>query len=284
MKERHYILIIGANGKTGSRIASRLEQLNYPVRRAGRSRNGLTEGISLVHFDWYDSATFTDALQQVRAVYMVAPLLDLNPAGVMVPFIKEAVQRGVQRFVLLSSASIPEGGQLMGQVHQALREFAPEWAVLQPSYFMENFTEGQHKDTIRLENTIYSAAGDGKIGFVSADDIAEVGVRALTDPHPHNRGLVITGPESLTYGDVALKISAATGRNVQHISLTEEELQARMISLGMSVDYAVMMSGLDTNIRENGTEDQVADTVRQVTGHSPIDLDSFIQSHKSVWI
>jgi festuclavine dehydrogenase len=55
---------------------------------------------------------------------------------------------------------------------------------------------------IKNENKIYSAAGDGKIPFVSADDIARVAFRALTDKKPHNTEHIILGPELLTYDQV----------------------------------------------------------------------------------
>ncbi|MFK4435368.1 hypothetical protein ABIA61_000704 [Paenibacillus sp. RC21] len=94
---------------------------------------------------------------------------------------------------------------------------------------MQNFTEGQHVSTIKNIGTIYSATGDGRVGFVSADDIAEVGVRALIDDKPHNTAHVITGPHSLTYGEVAQLISHVIGKTIQHISLSDEELKVGMI-------------------------------------------------------
>lgn len=66
----------------------------------------------------------------------------------------------------------------------------------------ENFSELQHRGSIAADNKIYSAAQDGKIPFVSAEDIAAVASRALTDPVPHNTDHVILGPELLTYDDV----------------------------------------------------------------------------------
>lgn len=60
----------------------------------------------------------------------------------MIPFIKEALWSGVKRFVLLGSASVDEDRPVFGKAHQSLKELAPEWTVLQSSYFMDKFTEG----------------------------------------------------------------------------------------------------------------------------------------------
>ncbi|WP_235332236.1 SDR family oxidoreductase [Paenibacillus terrae] len=141
--DRHqYSVDYRASGKTGSRIAARLTQLQHPVRLAGRSNSTNLPGSEHVHFDWYDESTHTKALTNVDKVYLVVPVLDVNPAKVMIPFIEKSIHEGVKRFVLLGSASVPADGPVFGPVHQALSNLAPEWTVLQPSYFMQNFTEG----------------------------------------------------------------------------------------------------------------------------------------------
>ncbi len=81
----------------------------------------------------------------------------------------------------------------MGAVHRALPGLFEEWAVLRPSWFMQNFTGTHaHAVSVREDGTILTAAGSGRVGFVDADDIAAVAVRALTDdaapcedPDPH---------------------------------------------------------------------------------------------------
>lgn len=48
-----------------------------------------------------------------------------------------------------------------------------------------------------------SAAADGRIPWVSVDDIADVAFAALTDEKSHNRDHIIVGPELLTYDGVS---------------------------------------------------------------------------------
>lgn len=62
----------------------------------------------------------------------------------------------------------------------------------------ENFCEAPRMK----QDKIYSATGDGKVPFVSADDIARVAFHALTDDEPHNTDHLVLGPELLSYGDV----------------------------------------------------------------------------------
>ncbi|UUZ79802.1 NmrA family NAD(P)-binding protein [Paenibacillus sp. P26] len=282
MENNGNILITGASGKTGSRIARRLVQLGYPVLTAGRGIPRI-DSAEHVHFDWNDRTTFGPALSRTDRVYLVAPIAVMDPSRVMLPFLETALEAGVKRFVLLSSASVPEDGPVFGPVHQAIRQLAPEWTVLRPSYFMQNFTEGQHAGTMNREGILVTATGEGRIGFVHADDIAEVGVRALIDEQPHNTEHLITGPEALSYGEAAAIIGAATGRPIRHVHVDSKRLAEDLTRLGLPGDYASFLAGLDDAIRTEGTEDLVTDTVERVTGHPPVSLAEFAASHAAAW-
>ncbi|AIQ71718.1 oxidoreductase [Paenibacillus graminis] len=278
-----HILLTGGQGKTSSRIAQLLHGQGYLIRRAGRSisKPGNEQVGEHAPFDWFDDSNHDDLLQDVHAVYLVAPA-SMHPEEVMIPFIRRALDASVRRFVLLSSASIPENGPVFGPVHRYLREHAPEWAVLRPSYFMQNLTDARHGhgQSLRQSGHLYTAAGDGKIGFVDADDIAAVGFHALTDKEPHNRELIITGPESLTYDDVAGVIRSVTGLNAKHIRVTPEQLTERHKAAGLPESYAEYLAGMDVRIRLEGMEDQVTDTVLRVTGREPRSLEQFILEHR----
>lgn len=275
------ILITGGQGKTSSRLAQLLINQGYSIRTAGRSPSNMENALAdHVRFDWYDDSTHDAALQGIGAVYLVAPT-GMHPDKVMIPLIRKALGASVRRFVLLSSASVTEYGPVFGPVHQYLKEHAPEWAVLRPSYFMQNFTEAGHGHTIRRQGEIITAAGDGKIGFVDAGDISAVAFHALTGKEPHNTEHIITGPESLSYDEAAAVISRVTGLAVKHSRITEEQLAQSLTAAGVPNDYAEFLADLDRRIRVEGVEDQVTDTVLRVTGRNPRSLEDFIRSHRS---
>ena len=68
---------------------------------------------------------------------------------------------------------------------------------------MQNFSEAQHLAPIRGEGKVYSATGNGKVPFVSTEDIARVAQRLLLDEKPHNADYIVLGPELLSYDDVS---------------------------------------------------------------------------------
>ncbi|MFD3943909.1 NAD(P)H-binding protein [Streptomyces sp. NPDC058579] len=257
-------LVIGATGTTGSRTCAQLTAAGHAVRAASR-RGTPVAGAEPVRFDWYDPASHADALDAAERVYVIPPVGDPDPAGVVLPFLRRARAAGVRRAVLLSSSAIPEGGPAVGQVHKALPGIFDEWAVLRPSWFMQNFTgDHVHAQSIRTDGVISTATGTGRVGFVDAEDIAAVAVRALTDVHAPDTDLVLTGPEALGYEDIAMIVAEVTGRAVAHRPLSHAELRERLTAF-MPEEFATMLADMDRAIAQ-GAEDRVTDTVLRVTG------------------
>ncbi|MGE7437271.1 NAD(P)H-binding protein [Kitasatospora sp. NPDC001175] len=260
-------LVIGATGTTGSRTAAQLVAAGHRVKAASRRATPLP-GAQPVRFDWYDPATFADAVSGADRVYLVPPVGDPDPAVVMVPFLRQAREAGVRRAVLLSSSAVPEGGPAVGVVHRALPGLFDQWAVLRPSWFMQNFTGAHlHADSIRGDGVILTAAGSGRVGFVDADDIAAVAVHALTGDRAPDTDLVLTGPETLSHDDVAVILTEVTGRPVLHRHLSHEDMRERLAAM-MSPKFVALLAGMDRAIAE-GAEDRITDTVERLTGRPP---------------
>lgn len=260
-------LVIGATGTTGSRVASQLAAGGHRVKAAGRRATAVA-GARAVRFDWTDPTTFDEALSGTDRVYLVPPIGSSEPAAAMLPFLELARTAGVRRAVLLSSSAIPAGGPATGQIHEALPGLFDEWAVLRPSWFMQNFSgDHPHAQSIRADGTLLTATGEGRVGFVDADDIAAVAVHALTDERAPNTDLVITGPQALSYGDVAAVVGEVTGRPVTHRKLTYEQMRDRLAP-AIPIEFAAMLAGMDRAIAE-GSEDRTTDTVQRLTGRAP---------------
>lgn len=273
------VLVTGGNDKTGRRVAERLRKLGHDLVVADRSGSG---GPDQVRFDWTDEATHAAAADGIEAAYLVAPagLFDLVPA--MRPFMERLIDRGTGPLVLLSAASLSKGGPMMGAVHAWLEENAPRWTALRPSWFMRNFSEQQHRATIAGEDAIHSAAGDGRVGWISADDIAAVAARALTDPDRQSSGLVLTGPEALSYDEVAARIGRAAGRPIAHRRLSVAELAARFEAAGLPPDYARALAGMDAAIAA-GEGDFTTDTVARVAGAPATAFHDFAARNAAAW-
>ena len=268
-------LVIGASGTTGSRVVAQLAAAGHGVKAASRRATPVL-GAAPVRFDWYDPSTHAAALDGADRVYLIPPLADSDPVAVMVPFLRQARAAGVHRAVLLSSSAIPEGGPAVGSVHRALPDLVEQWAVLRPSWFMQNFTgKHAHALSIRERGSILTATGSGRVGFIDAGDIAAVAFHALTDEHAPDTDLVLTGPEALSYDDIAAIMTEVTGRLVVHRSLSCEQMRDRLAAQ-IPQEFAAMLAGLDRAIAE-GSEDRVTDAVQRLTGRPARTFRAFLE-------
>lgn len=268
------VLVTGATGKTGKSLIAQLGDRKVAYRAATRS--------SARPFDWTAPETWDGALEDVSSVYLVAPPTVDDPYSRMIEFLRTATQKGARRFVFLGMASLPAGGPAHGQVHLWLKDNSGDWAVLAPSAFMQNFAEGSHLATIRGEDTIYSNTGDGRVPFISADDIAGAALALLTDPAELNREFVVTGGEAISYDQVAEQISQACGRAISHTHISTEELVARFLKRGLpEMTARFLAAGYETIAA--GAHAQTTDVYSALTGAAPTTFQAFAEANAQVW-
>ena len=268
------VLVTGGTGKTGASLAARLQRAGVPYRTA--SRHGVPP------FDWSRPATWDDALEDVASIYLIAPPTVNNPYDLVRDFIASAMRKGVRRFVFLSMAGLPAGGPAHGQVHQWLKDNSDDWAVLCPSAFMQNFSQGHNLVAIREEDRIYSNTGMGRVPFIDVDDIAVAAFRVLTAPAPLNTEFVLTGEESMSYDRVAALISQARGRKVSHTPVSTEEMGERLIKRGLPEATARFLAFGYSTVAA-GMADRTTDTVQTLTGRPPTTFQTFARAHADVW-
>jgi uncharacterized protein YbjT (DUF2867 family) len=258
------VLVTGGTGTTGSRVATALRARGVAVRVASRRAAS-----GQVRFEWADPGTHANALDGVRAVYLVAPVGVADPAPLVTPFLDLVRERGVRRVVLLSSSAVPEGAPGLGELHRMVCAGVPEPTVLRPSWFMQNFLgDHPHARSARTEGEIVTASGDGRVAFVDAGDIAAVAAHALADEEPHVGEYVLTGPEALSYADAAAVLSELVGRPVRHRAVGAAELAERLVAAGYPGDFAAVLAALDEGIARGG-EDRTTSAVQDVTGRPP---------------
>ncbi|MFC0531563.1 NmrA family NAD(P)-binding protein [Phytohabitans kaempferiae] len=263
------ILVTGSTGNTGRPLVTKLLARGVSVRAA--SRHPTPEAADGVRFDWYDPATFDGVLAGVDAAYLVPPPLDPDPQVAMAPFLATARQAGVSRMVLLGSSAVESGGPAVGQVAQLVSQMFEEWVVLRPSWFMQNFVSGHHHaESARTMGKIVTATGQGRVAFIDVEDIAEVAAHALVAHEPLQGDLILTGPEALSYADVAATLTEVLARPVRHDPVTTGELE-QMLAQHIPEPAAAMLASID-QLLALGIEDRTTDTVERVTGRPPRSL------------
>ncbi|WAP68071.1 Rossmann-fold NAD(P)-binding domain-containing protein [Jiella pelagia] len=259
------ILVIGATGKTGSRIADRLDALGEPVRRGSRA--------AAIPFDWENEGGWPIALDGVRAAY-VSYFPDLAFPGA-VEKIKAlcdvAKDADVERLVLLSGRG--EHHARLGE--EAVRASGVPFTLVRAAWFAQNFSEGYLRDPI-LSGLLPMPGGDVAEPIVDVDDIADVAVAALTREGLPDDLYEVTGPRLLTFAEMADTIAAATGSPVRHVPISFEQfheaLEATAGKFVADIFTAIARETLD------GRNAHVTDGVNRALGRPPRDFADFART------
>ncbi|MGW7575772.1 NmrA family NAD(P)-binding protein [Streptomyces sp. NPDC054765] len=263
------LLVIGGTGKTGRRVAERLTGLGRSVRIGSRSAE--------IPFVWEDKGTWAAALDGVGAAY-VAYYPDLAFPGAretIEEFAAFAVARGVRHLVLLSGRG--EEGAVASE--EALKAAGGDWTIVRANWFNQNFSESFFLDPVRA-GELALPTGDAVEPFVDADDIADVAVAALTDDRHIGKTYELSGPQLLSFHDVARELSAATGRTLAYVPVTIDDYRAALRELGEPEEFADLFT-----LIVDGRNASVVHGVREALGREPKDFSQYAKeaAASGVW-
>ncbi len=266
------ILIVGATGKTGARIAAKLDKIGVDVRRGSRGSD--------TPFDWENPATWAPALSGVTKAY-VTYFPDLAFPGAvekLEAFTKVAAACGLKHIVLLSGRG--EHHARLGE--EVVRASGIGFTIIRSAWFAQNFSEGYLHDPI-LGGVLPMPGGNIAEPIIDIDDIADVAVAALTEDGHQGELYEVTGPRLMTFAEMADVLTEATGRHVQHIPISFEDFHANVAAAGdtfvADVFTAIARETLD------GRNAHTADGVQRALGREARDFTEFAKSAASwgVW-
>ena len=152
---------------------------------------------------------------------------------------------------------------------------------LAPTMYMENLLEAAA--TIREQGTIFAPAGQARIGFVAVSDVGKVAARVLTSDGHEDMTYVLSGPESLSYADVAARVSAVFARQVDYQDMPEHVAREQMLASGLSPWQTDGTIELYDWIR-NGAADTVTSTVRELAGQDALPIDDWLSEMRAVFL
>jgi len=257
------ILVIGATGKSGRRVAERLQAREVAVRRGSRA--------STPPFDWEDRSTWAPALQGTSAAY-VSFFPDLAVPGApeaIEALVAEALAAGTRRLVLLSG----RGEEEAQRAEQVLQGSGAEWTILRCSWFSQNFSETSFRDAL-LGGELALPVGDVPEPFVDVDDIADAAVAALTQEGHSGELYELTGPRLLTFAEAVGEIGRACGRDLRYVQVSPEDYAAALAAEQVPADVVALLGYLFGEVLD-GRNAQITDGVQRALGRAPRDFAQF---------
>lgn len=106
----------------------------------------------------------------------------------------------------------------------ALKELGLALTSIRPSGFYSNFIN-MSAPTIKQQRKIFQAMADAKANFIYNGDIAAASVVALTTPGHENKDYYITGPDTLSYPQVADLFSQVLGEKIEYVPIDDATLR-----------------------------------------------------------
>lgn len=260
------IVILGGAGKTGGRVASRLQAQGIPVRAVSRSTG--------TPFDWEDKATWENAVKGAAALYIVYQP-DLAVPGA-VDDIRQltaiALRQGVKRMVMLSG----RGEEEAEAAERVLMESGADATVVRASWFAQNFNESFILDAL-LSGELALPIADVKEPFIDVEDIADVAVAALTDPRHIGEIYEVTGPRLLTFAEAVAEIAEASGRDFRFTQIGVDEYTAALEEAEVPADFIWLLNYLFTTVLD-GRNAHVTDGVAKALGRHPRDFADYART------
>lgn len=259
-QEANNILVIGGTGKTGRRVAERLEAIGMQVRIGSRSVDP--------PFDWQNPETWAAALDGMDKVYITfQPDLAVPGARQAIDGLtSQAVKAGIKKMVLLSGRGEKEA-ELCEQV---VMNAGVDWTIVRASWFNQNFSESFFLDPI-LEGQVALPRAEALVPYVDADDIADVVVAALLGDTHTGRTFELTGPRQLTFKQVADEISKATGRDIGFHSVTMDAYVKMLREYQVPEDYIWLINYLFTEVLVDRNS-SITDDIQKVLGRPAKDF------------
>lgn len=284
------ILVTGATGRVGSQVVVHLGQSGIPCRALVRSPEraddlrGYDTEIAIGNFS--EPESLDDALRGVTAALLVSPPRPEQPAW-ETAFIDAAARAPVPPHLVkvASIGAAPDAPYLFGQTHgeiiETLRSSGVPHTVLAPNGYLQNLEA--HAGSMAREGVLAMPGGDAVISQIDVRDVAAAAVAVLAEPAAHaDQTYDLTGPEPLSYADIAQVFSRIIGREVRYVDMPVDESRAHLLGDGLPdwlVDRLLDLSAFYCT----GAASVVSGDVERLTGRRPRSVEDFVRDHPAVF-
>tara|TARA_Y100001001_G_scaffold46405_1_gene41651 strand:+ start:1674 stop:2531 length:858 start_codon:yes stop_codon:yes gene_type:complete len=282
------ILITGATGKSGSATARALNDLGHSYRALIRNPEKEEElkalGAEVVIGSIEDNQSLVKAMSDVEKVLILLPNSE-NQLALETQIVDVALQSGTKHIVKVSSIeATPDATSPIPKLHLEAENYIKasglEWTMVKPNFYMQNLLGSA--TTIKEQDKIFLPMGEGKTGMIDTRDVGKVIAKVLSEEGHSSMNYEITGPEILSFYDVAETFSNVLNKTVNYIDLpmpAYKDILSNFLTNQWHLDAVI---DLFEGIREGGIEEKT-DTYTTLMGEPPKSLEEFIIEHSFIF-
>jgi len=263
-------ILITTAGKVGAHAARLLASAGHPVRVMVRNPDAHQDladaGVELFCGDLDRPDSIAAAVVDVESIVLVTPAVPAQEIAV----VDAARIAGVAHVTKVTSDASPDSPIARRRDHYsievALEESGIPHTLLRSNAYMQNFLA--LAPAIAVGSEFASSTGQGRIGMVDARDVAAAAATIASSPAEHaGRTYRLSGPESLSYDDVADRLTEILGRTITHRRITTEEQEAAMVELGLPAPVA-HANAQALELFAQGDSDWTSPDVELITGRA----------------
>jgi uncharacterized protein YbjT (DUF2867 family) len=280
------ILVIGGRSKIGAALIRELLDRGQQVRvltRAGEPAAAGPDGAEAVTGDLADEGSLVAAMTGADQVFLLS-----SPHSDAVRWHRNAidaarrtdVQLLVRSSILGADRDSPAAEFISAHTDcdRYLAKSGLPYVIVRPNLFLQNIPESTIP-SVDGSGTFYADAGQARISMVDTRDVGAVAAVVLTEPGHAGAGYDVTGPEALSYDDVAAKLTEAMGRRISYADVPDDAVRQALLGAGLTPWFAGALIGLYQDYRRSGIDGyaaQVTGTVAELTGRPARSLDDLL--------
>ena len=282
------ILITGATGKTGSATAKSLGEKGETFRaliRNEEKKEGLESlGGEVVIGSIENTEVVNQSMQGVKTVLVLLPNSE-SQLALEKQLVDSAKQAGVERIVKMSSIeATPDATSPIPKLHLESEEYIKQsglaWTMIKPNFYMQNLLASA--GTIKEQGKIFLPMGDGKTGMIDTTDVGKVLAKVLSEDGHESMNHEITGPEILSFYEVAEIFSKALGKQVDYVDVPMDAYKETLGQFLTNQWHLDAVIDLFKGIAEGGIEDKT-DTFNELMGETPKSLSQFLAENSFIF-
>ncbi len=280
------ILVAGANGLNGRAFLTHLFSAGISARAMVRNKKNIVsssnETCEIVQADLQDIESLETAFDGIETAYIVTAIHP-NCVQLFSNFFNVAKKSGVKHIIKLSGlgAASDSTSEILRQHYQSdqlLINSGLNYTIIQPNSFFQNML--WQKRSIQKKHKFSVSMGNAKQSFVDVRDVAEAVYHTLRNKQHRNKIYQLTGPEALTYDDIAECFSEILERSISYRAISSSYAKQEMLSGGIPCwKAAALVEIQETFASENFSF--ITDDLEKLLGRAPKKFVQFLQDYET---
>ena len=285
MAKKLKVLVTGATGNTGSLLVPALLKAGVDVRILARNEEKAKPlkdlGAEVVIGDLDEPSTILPAVKDVDKIYLLT--WNGETAFTQVQNVINAAKYEGVSHIIRHSMWGPEKSRIIKEgykIEEMIKSSGLKWTLLKPTFYMQNTMMAAQ--TISSDGVIYWDMKDGKLGTIDVRDIADAAFAVITGEGHEGKSYILTGPEAISFHDVANTFSKVLDKEVKYVNVPGEASFQAMTGMGMpewiAQGYVELMEGFSENFANSTTKN-----VETLTGHPARSFEQFANDFAQVF-